>query len=90
MVGLGERHEEVVETLSELCNAGCKIVTIGQYLQPNKNKLSVAKYVEPKTFEKYKVIGEKLGVNYVFSGPFIRSSYMAEQIFTHGERWEVL
>jgi len=80
MVGLGEKYEEVVETLTDLCNASCKIVTVGQYLTPNKNKLPVCEYISQETFEKYKVIGEEIGINYVFSGRFVRSSYMAEAI----------
>ncbi len=86
MVGLGEREEEVVETLKDLCNVGASIVTIGQYLRPARDRLPVADFIEPKVFEKYKVIGEEIGIKYVFSGPFVRSSYLAEEVFRSSGR----
>jgi len=78
MVGLGERPQEVVETLQDLCNSGCRAVTIGQYLAPSKRHMEVAEYVEEEQLKEYKVIGEKIGLTHVFSGPFVRSSYVAE------------
>ena len=80
MLGLGERREEVVEVLRRLCESGVEIVTIGQYLQPKKEKLDVVEYVHPAVFDEYRVIGESLGFGAVFSGPFVRSSYMADEI----------
>lgn len=77
MVGLGESDEDVLKTMSDLKNVGVDIVTIGQYLQPNRFKLRVKRFVEPKTFEYYKIEGEKLGLKYVYAGPFVRSSYNA-------------
>jgi lipoic acid synthetase len=80
MVGLGERCEEVEEVLRDLCRCGVSIVTIGQYLQPTRRNLPVAEYVPPERFEAYRETGLRLGFRAVFSGPFVRSSYMAELV----------
>jgi lipoic acid synthetase len=80
MLGLGERRDEVVDSLKRLREADCEIITIGQYLQPKREKLDVVEYVHPSVFEEYRVIGEDLGFRAVFSGPFVRSSYMAEEV----------
>ena len=80
MLGLGERREEVVDVLARLLDAGCEIVTIGQYLQPKREKLDVVEYVEPRVFDEYRAIGEAMGLRAVFSGPFVRSSYMADVV----------
>lgn len=80
MVGLGETDEEVLQTMQDLKQAGVDIVTIGQYLQPNRHKLRVKRFVTPETFEKYKIEGEKMGLKYVYSGPFVRSSYNANLV----------
>ncbi len=80
MVGLGETRDEVVEVMHALVDAGVEILTIGQYLQPNLQKLAVAEYVHPDVFEEYRVTGERLGFSAVFSGPFVRSSYMADVV----------
>lgn len=77
MVGLGETDEQVYQTLRDLKGAGCDIVTIGQYLQPNRQKLLVKSFVTPKQFKKYEAFGYELGFAYVYSGPFVRSSYNA-------------
>jgi lipoic acid synthetase len=78
MLGLGETREEVVAAMHALLDAGCEIMTIGQYLQPKRIKLEVVEYVHPSVFEEYRRIGEALGFRAVFSGPFVRSSYMAD------------
>ncbi|MBI2215486.1 MAG: lipoyl synthase [Acidobacteria bacterium] len=78
MVGLGESRDEVIDAMSRLRDAGCQILTIGQYLQPNKEKLEVVEYIHPTVFEEYRIAGENLGFDAVFSGPFVRSSYMAD------------
>jgi lipoic acid synthetase len=78
MLGLGERREEVVEALQRLLDARVEIVTIGQYLQPKREKLEVVEYIHPTVFDEYRAIGEELGFRAVFSGPFVRSSYMAD------------
>ncbi len=81
MLGLGEQREEVIEVLRRLRDTGVEIVTIGQYLQPKKEKLDVVEYIQPTVFEEYRRIGEEeIGFRAVFSGPFVRSSYMAEEV----------
>ncbi len=79
MLGLGEKEDEVIETLHDLHKAKVDIVTIGQYLQPSKQHLPVHEFITPSQFEKYKEIGLKLGFKYVESGALVRSSYRAEK-----------
>jgi lipoic acid synthetase len=79
MVGLGERDSEVVEVLRDLRNSECDLVTIGQYMQPTPNHLSVQRWVEPETFDRFQQEGMKMGFTNVFSGPLVRSSYHAEE-----------
>lgn len=79
MLGLGELEEEVIETMKDLRNVGCDILTIGQYLQPTIKHLPVVEFVKPEQFAKYQEIGEKLGFRFVVSGPLVRSSYHAEK-----------
>lgn len=79
MVGLGETKEEVLEILTDLHNNGCDVVTIGQYLQPTKMHLAVEEYVHPDTFAYYKKAGLEMGIDFVESGPLVRSSYHAER-----------
>ncbi len=77
MLGLGESMEEVLQTMDDLIRAGCKIITLGQYLQPSKNHLEVKEYIKPEVFLEYKVIGINKGFEIVESGPLVRSSYHA-------------
>jgi lipoic acid synthetase len=79
IVGLGETHEEVIETLSDLHAAGCDIVTIGQYLQPHERRLPIEKYYTPDEFEEFRREGEAVGLVRVESGPLVRSSYHARK-----------
>ncbi len=80
MVGLGESYEEIIETLRDLRNARCDIVTIGQYLQPTVDHIPVSKYYHPVEFESLKNYGEKvIGIPHVEAGPLVRSSYHAEK-----------
>jgi lipoic acid synthetase len=79
MLGLGEKNEEVVQTLNDLKAAGCDVVTIGQYLQPTKKHLPVQRFVHPDEFAGYREIGYELGLDYVESGPLVRSSYHSER-----------
>jgi lipoic acid synthetase len=79
MVGLGETEEEILQTMDDLRAVGCKVLTIGQYLQPDVNLLPVIEYVKPGTFEKYKLEGLKKGFSFVESSPLVRSSYHAEK-----------
>ena len=80
MVGLGERRDEVKQLLEDLRAHNVEVATIGQYLQPTRRHLPVEEYVHPDIFEEYKEYGERLGFRAVFSGPFVRSSFMAEMI----------
>ena len=80
MLGLGERSDEVVDVLQRLRDAGVEIITIGPYLQPTREKLDVVEYVRPEVFDEFRRIGEALGFRAVFSGPFVRSSYMADEV----------
>lgn len=79
MLGLGETKEEVIQTLKDLQGAGCDVVTIGQYLQPTKKHLPVHRFVHPDEFKEYREIGYELGLDYVESGPLVRSSYHSER-----------
>jgi len=79
MLGLGETHEEVIQTLRDLREVGVSAVTIGQYLRPTTTRhLSVVEYVHPDRFREYERIGEEMGFAFVASGPFVRSSYNAQ------------
>jgi lipoic acid synthetase len=79
-VGLGESQDEVQELLRDIHASGTDVATVGQYLQPTLRNLSVAEYVTPEKFEGYREYGLSLGFKMVFSGPFVRSSYMADQV----------
>jgi lipoic acid synthetase len=84
MLGLGETKEEVVQTLRDLYLAGCDVVTIGQYLQPTKKHLPVQRFVHPDEFAEYRQVGYSLGLDYVESGPLVRSSYHSERHVVQG------
>lgn len=79
MLGLGEEKEEVIQTLKDLHASNVDVVTIGQYLQPTKKHLPVARFVHPDEFAEYREIGYNLGFDYVESGPLVRSSYHSEK-----------
>ena len=79
MLGLGEKEEEVIETLQDLRNASVDVVTIGQYLQPSKKHLPVRQFITPDQFKKYEEIGLSLGFRHVESGALVRSSYKAHK-----------
>ncbi len=81
MVGLGEKREEVISLMEDLRKADCDILTIGQYIRPSKDQVEVAEFVKPEIFEGYEQAGRKLGFKKVFSGPFVRSSYKASEIY---------
>jgi lipoic acid synthetase len=80
MVGLGETRSEVEGLLEELRAHEVDVATIGQYLQPTRRHLPVEEYVHPQVFEEYREYGEKIGFRAVFSGPLVRSSFMAEMV----------
>ncbi|NLF30615.1 MAG: lipoyl synthase [Planctomycetes bacterium] len=85
MVGLGERPEEIREVMHDLRRVGCDILTIGQYLAPSPNHYPVARFVEPSEFDLWRREGEALGFAAVAAGPFVRSSYNAEHVFTDAQ-----
>ncbi len=79
MVGLGETQEEVFQSMDDLKEHGCDVITIGQYLQPTKMHLEVAEFVHPDVFKMYEEVGLSKGFDFVESGPLVRSSYHAER-----------
>ncbi len=79
MLGLGETYEEVLQTMDDLREAGCKVMTIGQYLAPTPQHMPVVEYIEPRMFAEYRKIGLEKGFSFVESAPLVRSSYRAEQ-----------
>jgi lipoyl synthase len=81
MLGLGERPEEVQQALNDLVEAGCRILTLGQYLQPSSEHLSVERFVTPEEFEGWRKKALEMGFREVASGPFVRSSYHAHEAY---------
>ena len=79
MLGLGETREEILQTMDDLLAVGCKVFTIGQYLQPTRENYPVKEYITPETFAEYEKIGLEKGFRFVESGPLVRSSYHAEK-----------
>ena len=77
MVGLGESEDEVKSVIDDLIGAGCRMLTIGQYLQPSHKHLPVVEYITPEQFESYKIFALERGLSFVASGPLVRSSYHA-------------
>lgn len=80
MLGLGETRDEVIQAMTDLVTNGCDLLTLGQYLQPTHEHLPVKEFIHPDQFAEYKKIGEELGFKAVFSGPFVRSSYLADEL----------
>ncbi|CAM9342583.1 unnamed protein product [Ascophyllum nodosum] len=81
MLGLGETEDEVLETMRDLRAAGVDVLTLGQYLRPTEHHLAVEEYVTPAKFDEYALKGRELGFRYVASGPMVRSSYKAGELF---------
>ena len=79
MLGLGETHEEVLETMDDILSTGCQRLTLGQYLQPTVDHLPVKAYITPEKFAEYKRIALEKGFKHVVSGPLVRSSYHAAE-----------
>lgn len=79
MLGLGETTVEVIQTMDDLLNVGCRVMTIGQYLQPSEDHWPVKSYIEPGEFRQLEAIGLKKGFRFVESSPLVRSSYCAEK-----------
>ncbi len=82
MVGLGESFQEVVDVLRDLRSHGCDMVTIGQYLRPGKDNIPVVEYVTPELFDRYRDVAYEMGFSFVASGPLVRSSMNAEEMYT--------
>jgi lipoyl synthase len=82
MVGLGERDDEIYDTMRDIRSTGCDIFTIGQYLMPSRMNLPVRRYVTMPEFEHYKEVACGVGFRHVESGPFVRSSYNAEAVYS--------
>jgi lipoic acid synthetase len=81
MLGVGETGDELATAFADLRAAGCDLLTIGQYLQPTRDHLPVVEYVPPARFDEYGTLARTLGFRHVASGPFVRSSYHAEEAF---------
>lgn len=81
MLGLGEMREEVLDLMENLRQVKCDFLTIGQYLQPRPDRLPVVRFIPPEEFEEYKRIGEEMGFKAVASGPFVRSSFHASEMY---------
>ena len=81
MLGLGETEDEVLETLRDLRAAGCDVLTLGQYLRPSEKHHEVLRYWTPDEFERLGAAARELGFLYVASGPLVRSSYRAGELF---------
>jgi len=79
MLGHGETRKEVVQTMADLRKTGCRMLSIGQYLQPSRSHLEVVEYIHPDVFAEYQQIGEDVGFDHVEAGPLVRSSFRAEQ-----------
>ena len=79
MLGIGETREEILQTMDDLLEAGCQVMTIGQYLQPTRNHYPLHDYITPETFAEYGRIGKEKGFLYIESSPLVRSSYHAER-----------
>ena len=83
MLGLGETYDEVIKILKDLRKVDCDFVTIGQYLRPTKKNLPVVKYILPEVFEDLRLKALDMGFKYAASGPLVRSSMNAEEMYGH-------
>jgi lipoic acid synthetase len=81
MLGLGETSEEIQEALKDLLEVGCSILTLGQYLQPSSAHLPVKRFVHPEEFDSRRESALSMGFSEVASGPFVRSSYRARELY---------
>ena len=82
MVGLGETEEEIINVFRDLIKAGCQALTIGQYLAPSHSNYPVHEYIQPNNFDQYKNKALSMGFQWVQSGPYVRSSFHAEELMT--------
>lgn len=79
MLGLGEKEEEIIKTINDICSTGCRILTLGQYLQPSPGHMSAVDYIPPEKFEEYREKALHAGFLFVESSPLVRSSFHAEK-----------
>jgi len=86
MLGLGESREEVIEVMADLRQAGCDLLTIGQYLQPSLEHHKLVRYIRPEEFEEYQIVGRKLGFVSIMAGPLVRSSFHAAEMYISATR----
>lgn len=86
MLGLGENREEILELMDDLLAVGCSSLTMGQYLQPSRKHLPVSEYIHPDVFQELKVIALEKGFDHVESGPLVRSSYHADNMFAEKKK----
>ncbi len=82
MLGLGETREELLETFEDLHEAGCDILTLGQYLRPSRANIETERFVPPEEFEELEALARDAGIPQVFAGPLVRSSYHAGEVFS--------
>ena len=87
MLGLGETEDEVCQSMRDLRNVGCQILTIGQYLQPTHKHLALQRFVEPGEFVRYAEYGRQIGFDHVEAGPLVRSSYRAGRQAQNAGAW---
>lgn len=80
MLGLGETTDELLDTLADLLQSGCRMLTLGQYLQPSPGQMPVVRYVEPEEFDRLGELARRMGFTQVASGPLVRSSYHAREM----------
>jgi lipoic acid synthetase len=83
MLGHGESEAELLKTMRDLRSVGVSILTLGQYLQPSQKQLPVTEFVQPERFDAMRIAGEEMGFAFVASGPLVRSSYKAAEVFAH-------
>ncbi|MBN1317793.1 MAG: lipoyl synthase [Anaerolineales bacterium] len=84
MLGLGETEEEILAVMQDLCRVDCDLLTLGQYLSPSEGHLPVARYIPPEEFQKIAAKGQRLGFLGIAAGPFVRSSYRADELLLNG------
>jgi lipoic acid synthetase len=85
MLGLGETHNEIEETLIDLKRARCRYFTLGQYLAPSQHHFPVARFVPPEEFSQWAAIAGQMGFTEVAAGPLVRSSYQADKMFAESK-----
>jgi lipoic acid synthetase len=88
MLGMGETWEEILQVMDDLLQSGCRMLTLGQYLQPTRKHLEVERYLSPDEFTQLKEAGEGCGFRHVEAGPLVRSSYHAAEQYEESQNDE--